>query len=128
MKRHLLLVGIFAFSAACATAPRVREIMPHKAYRIAQGTDILIIDVRTVKEYLAGHIELSLSIPVDQLVSRPLDIPKDKNQAILLVCDSGPRAKRGANILADMGYKNVYALVGGINSWRASGHPVYKYN
>ncbi len=128
MKLRLLLVGIFAFSAACATAPRVREIMPHKAYRIVQGTDILIIDVRTVEKYLAGHIELSLSVPVEQLASRPLDIPKDKNQAILLVCDNGPRAKRGANILADMGYTNIYALVGGINSWRASGHPVYKYN
>lgn len=125
---RLLLVGIFAFATACAAAPRVREIFPQKAYRIAQSTDILIIDVRSVEEYLSGHIELSLSVPADQLKSRPHDIPKDKRQPILLVCDNGLRAKSAAGILADMGYTDVYALLGGINSWRAAGHPVYKYD
>ncbi len=64
---------------------------------------------------------------MDQLKSRPLDIPKDKRQPILTVCDNGSRAKRAANILADMGYTDVYALIGGINSWRAAGYPVSPY-
>lgn len=48
-------------------------------------------------------------------------IPSDKNTKILVYCRSGRMSAISSQQLADMGYKNVYDLKGGMNSWEESG-------
>lgn len=59
-----------------------------------------------------------------------------KNDPIVLMCRSGDRSSRAANLLADLGYKRVYSVVGGfegplnektgkrdVGGWRNAGLP-----
>jgi len=47
----------------------------------------------------------------------------DKTQAVLLICQSGPRANRAASELRRAGFGEVYVLSGGYTEWQSQGLP-----
>lgn len=85
----------------------------------------VIIDVRTVEEYGAGHPPKSANIPFphihsrpsspdvyigqdpDQFVSDVIAAYPDRNTRILTLCRTGYRSVLAANLLADAGYTHV---------------------
>lgn len=79
--------------------------------------DIIILDVRTEKEFKGGYIKGAILFP-SQEVNEETAAEKlsDKDQTILIYCSSGGRSKKVAQQLADMGYTSLYEF-GGINSW-----------
>ena len=76
--------------------------------------DYVIIDVRTPEEYSDGHNEGAINIPLDDINDITNLYAKDK--LIMIYCRSGNRSNKAANILDDLGYRNVYDF-GGINTW-----------
>ena len=66
-----------------------------------------IIDVRTEKEYKAGHLKNTLHIPYDTIQSVIKRHVPDKNAEIILYCRSGRRSGIAKETLAAMGYTNV---------------------
>ncbi len=78
--------------------------------------DVIILDVRTNEEYISGHIENSILIPVNEIEKEVENILKDKEQKVLIYCRSGNRSSQAAKLLVKMGYTNVYDF-GGIKDW-----------
>ncbi len=76
----------------------------------------ILIDVRSVKENLAGTIPNSINIPIDELRSKLNTIPKDKT--IYLFCEVGLRGYLSQRILNQNGFDKVYNLSGGYSSWK----------
>lgn len=78
---------------------------------------VVLVDVRTPKEYNAGHLENSLNIDWmgDSFKSEIEKI--DKGDTIYLYCRSGKRSASATKYLDAMGYKNVYNLKGGYIAW-----------
>ena len=66
-----------------------------------------VIDVRTEKEYQAGHLKNAINIPHTMIKEKIEDYVKDKDERIALYCHSGRRSGIAQNILKEMGYKNV---------------------
>jgi hydroxyacylglutathione hydrolase len=77
--------------------------------------DFEIIDVRGKSEYQAGHIENARNIHVGYLIENLDKLSKEKQY--VLNCASGDRSSLAASILVGNGYKNVYNLTGGYNTW-----------
>ena len=50
----------------------------------------LIVDVRSLKEYIPGHIEGSINVPLRELENKIHIL--DKSKMILLCCASGSRS------------------------------------
>ncbi|MBT4890180.1 MAG: peptidylprolyl isomerase [Rhodospirillales bacterium] len=51
----------------------------------------------------------------------------DREEPVLLICRSGNRSSRIANALSEqVGYTNIYNVLGGIKAWIAAGYPVSK--
>lgn len=93
------------------------NISPEEAKkRLDSEKGIILLDVRTQEEYDGGHIKDSVLIPVDKLKGGAENKLKDKEAVIFVYCRSGNRSTTAANILVELGYKNVYNL-GGINQW-----------
>jgi phage shock protein E len=93
------------------------NITPEEANKkLNSEKGIILLDVRTKEEYDSGHIKGSLLIPVDSLKEEAEGKLKDKDATIFIYCRSGNRSVTAANILLNLGYKNVYNL-GGINNW-----------
>ena len=66
----------------------------------------IIVDVRSEAEFLTGHIENSINIPLGELPSQ-LNQLSDKNQPIITCCASGMRSGMAKQILSVKGYANV---------------------
>jgi rhodanese-related sulfurtransferase/biotin operon repressor len=85
--------------------------------------DVVVLDTRPAREYLAGHIPGALSIPVDELQQRLRRLPKGK--AYVAYC-RGPYcvyADRAVEILQASG-RRAQRLDEGFPEWKAAGFPV----
>jgi len=85
--------------------------------------DVVVIDVRPVEEYEAGHIAGAISVPIDELKSRLAELPRDAE--VVAYC-RGPfcvLAPQALDILREAGI-HARRLDGGLPEWRAEGHPV----
>ncbi len=124
LKNFLFVWLIFLFSA-CISQLNVKQevvyfdISPTEAKeKIEKGKNVLILDVRTEREFLDGHIKGAVNIPVDELEKRLDELKRYKNFEIIVYCRSGARSKRASEILVKNGFKRVYNLSGGIIQWR----------
>ncbi len=104
----------------------IKQVTPEKAKEMIDKGGIIIIDVRTTREYRKGTIPGALHIPRGLLEFKITKAVKDPNQKILIFCAKGGRGALATKTLMDMGYKNVYNLKGGIKAWKAAGYPVGK--
>ena len=82
----------------------------------------IVIDVRTEKEWAAGHIVGSLNIPLNHLRERMTEIPAEP--ALVVHCEGGYRSAIAASILAQAARPQVLDLVGGFKAWAASKLPL----
>jgi len=62
----------------------------------------VIVDVRTMGEYQAGHIEHSKNIPLDA-IKKEVENLKKLNKPIVTVCRSGNRSGVAKSILSTAG-------------------------
>ncbi len=75
---------------------------------------IWILDVRSEKAYLNGHIPTAKSFPSANIMSRLNEIPKDNY--LIIYCTVGGMAKIVSKKLKKAGYKR-YINWGGISRW-----------
>jgi len=87
-------------------------------------TSSVIIDVRSPEEYNGGHIEKSISLPLEQVESGIEGAVPDKDTQIYMFCRSGGRSSMAQTILADKGYTNVKNIIGGILEWKDQNLPL----
>lgn len=84
--------------------------------------DVQIVDCREPQEWFAGHIEGSTHIPLEELLAGATG-ELDAGQPTVVVCRSGARSEVATLMLQARGF-DVANLVGGLQSWAASGHPL----
>lgn len=82
-----------------------------------EGSDFLIVDVRTPDEYAEGHIKGAINVPNEEIADTEIEALPDKEQLLLVYCRSGNRSKDASSKLAAMGYTNIKEF-GGINTWQ----------
>ena len=80
-------------------------------------SDYILLDVRTEKEFTAGHIKGAILIPDYEIRLRAEKELPDKAKTILVYCRSGRRSKLAARDLAELGYTDVLEF-GGIIDWK----------
>ena len=94
-----------------------RQVTPDEGRKMMEeSSGYIIVDVRTQKDYTAGHIQNAICIPNESIDKTPPAELADKNQEIFVYCRSGRRSKEAAQKLANMGYTNIVEF-GGIISW-----------
>ena len=79
-----------------------------------------VLDVREDIEWLHGHIEGAVHIPLSQLPARLAEVPAGQT---LIVCKIGGRSAQATMYLAGQGYE-VVNLSGGMIDWAAAGRPM----
>jgi phage shock protein E len=70
----------------------------------------LVIDVRSPGEFNSGHLPTAINIPLDEIETALPRRVKDKNQVLLLHCQSGMRSGMAKQKLKSIGYTNVFNL------------------
>ncbi|MDG3133097.1 rhodanese-like domain-containing protein [Streptococcus suis] len=98
-----LLSGMFS-SADHLSITEVPQALKNK--------NTILLDVREVDEYQAGHIAQALHHPLSKLS----DFKGDKNKQYLIICQSGMRSQRATQFLTKQGYQAIN-VQGGMNAW-----------
>jgi sulfur-carrier protein adenylyltransferase/sulfurtransferase len=93
-----------------------REIDPVRVAQ-ARGT-VRVVDVREPAEFVGelGHAPGAEIVPLATIESAARTW--DKEQEIVLVCRSGARSGRAADLLARMGFRRPMNMVGGMIAWQ----------
>jgi rhodanese-related sulfurtransferase len=108
----------------------VKEISAQDAFDVLRADpECVYIDVRTVGEFVAGHPENAVNIPVafhdpaqGMVVNQEFvavvaaHFPKDKK--IIVGCQAGPRSNAAARMLEEAGYQDVSSMWGGFGGMR----------
>jgi NADPH-dependent 2,4-dienoyl-CoA reductase/sulfur reductase-like enzyme/rhodanese-related sulfurtransferase len=94
------------------------EILHWHEISTLNKTTSLLIDVRTPQEFSLGTIEGAINIPLDELRSRLMEIPRNKE--IILFCQVGQRGYLAYRILIQNGYTNVKNVSGGYKTYLAA--------
>lgn len=94
---------------------RLNHIEPHELEGVLKRNNAVVVDVRGINEYNAGHIKDALHIQLGDLPNRLNELDKDKN--IIMHCAGGDRSSTACSILQKHGFKNVINLAGGYGAW-----------
>jgi NADPH-dependent 2,4-dienoyl-CoA reductase/sulfur reductase-like enzyme/rhodanese-related sulfurtransferase len=98
--------------------------MPVADWLALDGTEALVVDVREPDEFAAGHIPISINLPLTQMRERYAELPADRE--IWTCCGVGQRAYFASRFLAQHGYRSRN-LSGGYATYQAfravSGRP-----
>ena len=65
-------------------------------------------------------------MPLDTLAEHAAEIRAAVSGTLILVCQSGQRARRAEDALARAGMAQLHVLDGGVNGWIAAGLPVQR--
>ncbi len=76
---------------------------------------INIIDLRSREKYNTSHIETSINIPFDILISNPNKY-LEKDKIYYLYCQRGVTSNKVSSMLSLKGYK-VINILGGYEAW-----------
>ena len=74
---------------------------------LAIGDESVIIDVRTLDEWNAGHLATAQHLQLDLVAQSIETAVVDKNQQVYLYCRSGNRSGQAKIIMDGLGYTNV---------------------
>jgi len=104
---------------------RIREVTVDETQeRMRSNNDVQLIDVREDNEWEAGHAAGSIHLGKG-IIERDIEtaVP-DKSTELILYCGGGFRSALVADVLQQMGYRNVFSMAGGWKAWKDSGAPV----
>lgn len=107
------------------TGAKGQGISPTEAVLLMNREKAHVVDVREPAEYATGHIAKSKNIPLANLETAK-ELPSNKTQPVVLVCQSGARSSRAVGMLKKLGYEKAYSLAGGMAAWQEAQMPTEK--
>lgn len=128
---HPILWGLFGATLLALLGTEIfrlmrgqRPIPPGEAVRLINGSDAVVVDVRSVSDYRKGHILNAVHVPLAGIDERAKEISKDRDRTVICYCAIGSAAPQACAKLRKLGYHDVHALKGGLAAWQSAGLPV----
>ena len=113
----IIFFGLFLFSSCNSQNPAVKNLNPTQFEKGINGTNALLIDVRTPEEFKEKHISGAKNVNINDPDFEKHMLELDKSRPAYIYCLAGGRSKKAADFAAANGFKQVYNLEFGINSW-----------
>jgi len=102
--KTIIIICVLTLTACLATHSSFSNESPDSVF---EESKVLIIDVRTAREFSKGCIEGAINIPFNVIANEIADVATSKDQAIVLYCTKGVRAWLAQRSLKKRGYNNV---------------------
>jgi len=104
----------------------IHHVTIPEAVRLINHEHGVIVDVREVDEYRAGHIPKSIHVPLSGLASGLTQLDKYKSKPVIVCCRTSQRSARAAVMLRQKQFANVQVMAGGFTAWQGDNLPVEK--
>jgi rhodanese-related sulfurtransferase len=127
---NLALIAIAVISGVMLAWPTIMRrghgLSAADVTQLINRRNAVVLDLRAVDEFGKGHVPSARSVPYEELSGKAAQISKNKSTPVVLVCQTGQRARKAEQVLTEAGYAEVYTLQGGIDAWQTAGMPVVK--
>ncbi len=101
-----------------------KTVSTHEATRLINQEDGVILDIRDKKVFDKGHIVNAINIPLTKLDERMVELEKNKNNPLIVVCQMGHQSGEAVKKLEAKGYLQVSRMTGGMTEWQTQGLPL----
>ncbi|WP_069169267.1 rhodanese-like domain-containing protein [Streptomyces griseus] len=99
------------------------RLTPHQAHRRTRSGEAVLLDVREISEWKAGHAPDAVHLPLSRLLTGA-ELPVGvAGRPVVAICRSGNRSQQAAKHLAAKGIEAV-DVRGGMTAWTQAGLPV----
>lgn len=133
LKQNILLIGLALGSGVALLLPLLGRaaagsvlVSVTEAVMLMSRKQPLILDVRAPDEFARGHLQGARNIPLAQLNAKLGELQKFRDKPVLVVCQSGSRAKAACNMLKNAQFTALHQLQGGIQAWVEAKMPLIK--
>lgn len=100
-----------------------------KQFQTLIGNDsVQLIDVRTPKEFVEGHINHALNIDYFSEDFSAMINKLNKENPVYIYCRSGKRSGNSVALFKKAGFTQIYNLEGGILGWQSDSLPLRNTN
>ena len=88
--------------------------------------EFVVLDVRTSHEFNEGHLPNALNIDYKSADFKDKVAELDRNKTYITYCRSGRRSTAASEIMAEIGFVNIYMIEGGYIAWDKGNLPTDK--
>ena len=115
-----------ALTAAAGETNAVRRVSVEEFEKLSQAGTNLVLDVRTKKEFAAGHIAGAKNLDVNSTDFEKELGQLDKTKVYLVHCASGRRSALACEKMKRAGFQTLIEMSAGFRGWEKAGKPVEK--
>jgi rhodanese-related sulfurtransferase len=130
------LVALGGLAAFWITRTRTRDDLEQHSITaealhslMASKQDLLLFDIRQPLDLLAYPeiIPSAQRIPPDEVLAKPLLIPKEKDAVVYCTCPSDKTSRAVLRRALRLQFTRIKFLRGGLEAWKKNGYPVEPY-
>jgi len=97
-----------------------KNISPQELHSLLSSPHkVLLIDVRSSKEFKKDHLQNAINIPLEKLLDATI-----RSSEIVVYSERGELSVEAARILSHRGYQSIRNLEGGVVFWIRAGYDV----
>ncbi|MBI4658984.1 MAG: rhodanese-like domain-containing protein [Verrucomicrobia bacterium] len=131
----LLVASVLSHAQETKTQPSQPPVAAAKAFKnigvdefqkLTADKKNVILDVRTPKEFAAGHIAGAVNIDFNAPDFEKKIRELDKNKTYLVHCAAGVRSTKACHKMEGLNFKQLFNLEPGFKAWEKAGKPVQR--
>ena len=111
---------------SAASKAVIREVDPAAAEKLVSDSKVVVLDVRTPKEFREGHIKGATNLNFYARTFEQELAALDKSRPYLVHCAVGGRSSKAVKKMEQLGFTNIYHLEPGMKGWEKAGKPTVK--
>jgi rhodanese-related sulfurtransferase len=122
----VLALSILNFIDVANAADAKNITIEEAAKLIKTDTNVVVLDVRTPREFEAGHIKGATNINFNDKDFAKRIAALDKSKTYIIHCAAGGRSGRACEQIKTLDFKNMLHMNEGFNKWKEAGKPTDK--
>jgi len=116
----------FALTTVAGETNAVRRVSVDAFEKLSQAGTNVVLDVRTKKEFAAGHIAGAKNLDTNSPNFEKELGQLDKTKVYLVHCASGRRSAVACEKMKQAGFQTLIEMSAGFRGWEKAGKPVEK--
>ena len=125
MKNFFIYSLILLSVVSCNSSSRTQKLKAQDfSLKLNRTEKPILLDVRTVQEYNEEHLKDAIVLDLEKGNFENEIETMDKSNPVFVYSNRGERSAKAFMMLKKAGFRSVYELRGGIDSWKINGNPV----
>ena len=126
---NIALVFLVLVSGGLLLFPKLlsssqKAISVRESVILMNKENIVLVDVRSPEDFIAGKITNAINIPLDKIADHAEQLQNYSKKQLLFYCQKGFRSTQAVKIVSKLGLNNSVSIDGGMDAWAKENLPI----